>query len=101
MTWLLVLLVIIPFVDAAAATVLVRAARGEPRIQLLYDRARAAVLATLASEVLAILALATLNGIALPEPISTGMFAIAVLLPGAIPILFLVDYLRGRYNEET
>lgn len=101
MTWLLVVLVLIPFIDLTAAWILVRAARRPPRIPLLYDRARAAVLATLASELIALLALAALDGIALPEPLATALFAVGLLLPGAIPVLFLADYLLGRYSGET
>jgi hypothetical protein len=99
-TWLSWALVVISVVDVIAATILVWAAHPDPRLQLLYDRARAAVAYTLATELLAILGQLVVHGIRLPEPWGLVIFVVALLLPGVVAPLFLIDYLLGRYDEE-
>jgi hypothetical protein len=99
-TWLSWALVVISIVDWIAAAILVYAAHPQPRLQILYDRARAAVAYTLATALLAILGQLVVHGIRLPEPWALLIFVVALLLPGLIAPLFLIDYLLGRYDEE-
>lgn len=94
------LLILIPFIDFPAAWILVRAARREPRVQLLYDRARSAVIGTIAASLVAILALLTINGVVLPRPWGAILLLAALILPGLIAPWFLFDYLRGAYDRE-
>lgn len=94
-------LIAIPFIDFPAAWILVRAARETPRIPLLHDRARAAVLGTLAAALAAILSLLFVNGIELHQPWGTLLLFGALLLPGLIAPLFLADYLLGHYDQEA
>jgi hypothetical protein len=95
------LLILIPFVDFAAAVVLVRAARVKPRVQLLYDRARSAVVSTVAAALVAILSLLFIQGRVLIEPWGSLLLFGALILPGLIAPLFLLDYVRGLYDEEA
>ena len=95
------LLIVIPFLDVPVAWYLVRAAKEPPRIQLLYDRARTAVIGTLAAEMGALVSLFYVNGIAVPPPWGVVLLLGALALPGFIPLLFLADLLFGRYDKEA
>lgn len=94
------MLIVIPFLDVPAAWILVRAARRPPRVALLYDRARAGVIGTLAAELGALLAIAYVNGIHLPPDLGAAILLAALIIPGLVPIFFLFDYLLGRYDDE-
>jgi hypothetical protein len=96
-------LIALPFIDFPVACYLGWAAHtsaGETRIQLLYDRARAAVIGTLASEAGALVALLYVQGIAVPPEWGLVLLLGALTLPGLIPLFFLLDLALGSYREE-